>query len=104
MTGFQNYSGRVTGRGLDFIEIDSVRYPITTSESISRIVSANPSVGDRVEFNFNTLTKEIIFMKNHDRKPSQTSYPRMNRYVEDPRDPDEVHDMAAVYGHSFEGM
>lgn len=105
MTGYDNKYGRITNKGMDFIEIDSVRYPTTTGTAISRRSAALPEVGDRVEFNFNSTSKEIIFMKNMDRVVSGYNLRQQNAgYCEDPNDPDECHDMEAVYGHSFEGM
>jgi hypothetical protein len=99
---YNNQYGKVTGIGKNFIEIDSIKYPVTNKYSCERIALARPFVGNRVEFNFNVLTKEIIFIQNKDRKSSHYTTGPWG-YVEDPRDPDEAHDMNAIYGHSFEG-
>ena len=101
MNKFNNIYGHITDIGKDFIEIDSVKYTISSNHALTRISKANPRVGDSVEFNLNSVTREIIFLKNLDKKFHRVS---KNKYVEDPRDPDEVHDMEAVYGHDFEGM
>jgi hypothetical protein len=103
MNDFDNKYGYVTAKGDNYIEIDSVKYPTTSPCSYTRVALAAPSIGDRLEFNFNKFTKEIIFMKNKDRKSAHYTTGSWG-YVEDPRDPDECHDMEAVYGNSFEGM
>lgn len=103
MNRYSNRTGRVTDKGLDFIEIDSVRYPITTPAARERIYKSQVTIDDRVEFNTNSYTWEIIFMKNLEPHHTYHWNPQ-GGYSEDPNDPDEVHDMEAVYGHSFEGM
>lgn len=107
---YTNHTGKVTGISEDSIEISSRTFRKTTPEAKKRVARADVSIGSEVEFNYNTATNEIIFIRDITPYTPQPWFVPLKRkhssrgYSEDPRDPDEVHDMEAVYGHDFEGM
>lgn len=103
---YANHEGIVTDINQDDITIGGEKYLTTTFKSKCIINASQCGVGDPVIFNFNTATREIIYlhMKHPYYRGTEARAHNHSRYVEDPRDPDEVHDMAAVYGCEFEGM
>jgi hypothetical protein len=103
MAEYNNREGKVTALNQDSIIIDNVEYPATDWRTKCIISASQCRVGDPVIFNFNHRTRDIIYLR--------MKYPyykgtvgHAHRYNEDPRDPDEVHDMEIMYGHDFEGM
>lgn len=101
MKNYRNKSGIVERTTRDSITIDGIIYTAGDDEGRRRITLASPQIGDTVEFNHHCLTNDIIYLRNLTRSKA---YNRYSSYVEDPRDPDEVHDMEMVYGNDFEVM
>lgn len=103
MSEYHNHEGTITKLTHDTILIDDQEYSIKDFKSKTILSASQAAVGDRVIFNYHCVTREIIFLRmKHPYYRGIGVCPR--QYVEDPRDPDEVHDMEMVYGHSFEGM
>jgi len=107
MPDYNNQEGKVTKIESDSIFINDRQYFAKDIKAKTIISASQASVGDDVIFNFHFATHEIIFfrMKNpYYRGTEARAHSRRRGYSEDPRDPDECHDMEAVYGHGFEGM
>jgi hypothetical protein len=108
MPDYNNQEGIITKIESDSIFINDRQYFAKEPKAKTIISASQAGIGDDVIFNFHFATHEIIFLRM--KHPYYRGTEKRSRstgpygYTEDPRDPDEVHDMEAVYGHGFEGM